>query len=66
MDSHERYWGLRDGGQPSEYSWTSGLVPRDARHSAPDDGGPYSGTSPGVAPDRHGQRHGVPGRQLRP
>lgn len=67
MAKHSPFWsdGFYDKGEPSEYSWGSGSVPPCARHAAPDDGGLYSGTSPGMAPDNHGRRHGVPGRQLR-
>lgn len=67
MAQHSPFWsdGIYDSGEPSEYSWGSGLTPRHARHAAPDDGGAYSGLSPGIAPDRQGQRYGVPGRQLR-
>jgi hypothetical protein len=55
----------RDKGEPSEYSWGTGLTPRHARHAAPDDGGLYGGMSPGIAPDRQGQRYGYAGRQIR-
>ena len=67
MAKHSPFWsdGFYDKGEPSEYSHGSGLTPRHARHARPDDGGLYGGKSPGMAPDDAGQRHGVPGRQVR-
>lgn len=66
MAQHSPFWsdGFYDTGEPSEYSWGSGLG--HARCAAPEDGGLYCGTSPGVAPDRTGQGgFCIPGRQVR-
>lgn len=67
MAQHSPFWsdGFYDMGEPSEYSWGSGLVPRHARCAAPEDGGLYGGMLPGMAPDYAGQRHGVPGPRVR-
>jgi hypothetical protein len=66
MDFHERYWGLRDSGEASEYSWGAGNVPRGRKFAPPDSGGAYAAKCPPVNPDDKGTvRTGYAGRQIR-
>ena len=65
MDSHERYWGLRDSGEPSELSWGSGLTPRHARYAAPADGGYPHMKTPPMGPERSTGHYHQPAQQVR-